>query len=432
MQTKEKHIDDWINAHREEELAFLSTLVKTSSEVRPPVGSEAACQALVEEGYRAASAGVDVFFPLDVPGLREHPAYNGVWDGVPRSLEGRPVVVGVFRGTGGGQSILFSAHVDTVPGGDPKDWKEAGPFSGVIKDGKLFGRGSWDTKWGIAAGLYAARCARECAGSLRGDIILESVPDEEFGGSHGTLASRLRGYNADIAINAEPTNMVTAPAHRGGTGWKLTLKGDPGRGFAGQKITNPVLKLARLIEAVQAYDSARSPLANPPRFYESDPGLPTYIQQVTGGGTSFAESIGSPAECTLSLWIEEHPGMDEETHRRNFITFINAYLARDPEFDGVYPEYLQQFRFIPGSEIDPVHPFFESLERSFKSAGLAFRMDGAKFACDTYVFNLYSPTPALTLGPRGGNAHAADEFVLVEDVIDLTRVYTRAILDWCG
>ena len=98
----------------------------------------------------------------------------------------------------------------------------------------------------------------------------------------------------------------------------------------------------------------------------------------------------------------------------------------------LYPEYLQQFRFIPGSEIDPAHPFFDSLERSFQSAGLAFRMDGAMFACDTYVFNLHSPTPALTLGPRGGNAHAADEFVLVEDVIDLTRVYARAILDWCG
>jgi acetylornithine deacetylase len=432
MQTIEQRIDDWIASHRDEELAFLSTLVKTPSEVVPPVGGEAACQALVANGYRAAGAGVDVFSPIDVPGLREHPAYHGEWDGVPRSLEGRPVVVGVFRGTGGGRSILFSAHVDTVPGGDPKNWKEAGPFSGMIKDGNLFGRGSWDTKWGIAAGLYAARCARACASGLRGDILLESVTDEEFGGSHGTLASRLRGYNSDIAINAEPTNMITAPVHRGGTAWKLTLKGDPGRGFAGQKITNPVLKLARVIEAVQAYDRARSPFSNPPRFYESDPGLPTYIQQVTGGGTTLAESIGSPAECTLSLWTEEHPGMDEETHRRNFISFINAYLDRDAEFDGVYPEYLQQFRFIPGSEIDPAHPFFESLERSFRSAGIAYRVGGAMFACDTYVFNLYSPTPALTLGPRGGNAHAADEFVLVEDVIDLTRVYARAILDWCG
>ena len=76
MNTIEQRIDDWIEAHRAEELAFLSALVKTPSEVIPPVGSEAACQALVEEGYRAAGAGVDVFSPIDVPGLREHPALS--------------------------------------------------------------------------------------------------------------------------------------------------------------------------------------------------------------------------------------------------------------------------------------------------------------------------------------------------------------------
>ena len=56
----------------------------------------------------------------------------------------------------------------------------------------------------------------------------------------------------------------------------------------------------------------------------------------------------------------------------------------------------------------------------------------APFAADTYVFNLYSPTPAITLGPRGGNAHAADEYVLVDDVVDLVRIYARAIFAWCG
>ena len=160
MQPIEQRIDDWVAAHRGEELDFLSQLVQTPSEVTPPLGGEAACQALVERAYRAAGASVDTFSPLDVPGLKEHPAYNPIWDRAPRSLEGRPVVVGVFRGSGGGRSLLFSAHVDTVPAGDARDWKAAAPFSGVILDGKLYGRGSWDTKWGIAVGLFAARCVQ--------------------------------------------------------------------------------------------------------------------------------------------------------------------------------------------------------------------------------------------------------------------------------
>ena len=82
--------------------------------------------------------------------------------------------------------------------------------------------------------------------------------------------------------------------------------------------------------------------------------------------------------------------------------------------------------------MDPLHPFFGVLERAYQAIGQEYRMAGALFACDTYVFNQHSPTPALTLGPRGGNAHAADEFVLVEDVVALTRIYARAILNWCG
>lgn len=433
MQTGEgQRIDRWVAEHAGELLGFLSRLVQTPSETKPPLASEAACQQMVAQAYRAACDRVDVFDPLDAPGLREHPAFCGAWDGAPRSLEGRPVVVGVFEGTGGGRSLLLSAHVDTVTAGEASEWKQSAPFSGEIKDGRLYGRGAWDTKWGIAAGLFAARCARECFGRARGDVIIESVPDEEFGGSHGTLAARLRGYNADAAINAEPTGMVAAPAHRGGTGWKIIVRGDAGRGFGGQRLSNPVDKLARIIQILREYDDTRAPLHNPPRFYESDPFLPTYIQQISGGGCSFGESIGAPGECSISLWTEEHPGTSEETHRRSFIGFINDRLAGDPGFDGVFPEYRQQFRFVHGSQMDPAHPIFGALADSFATSGLDFVMDGAKFACDTYIFNLFSPTPALTLGPRGANAHAADEYVLVQDVIDLTRAYARLIRGWCG
>lgn len=425
-------IDAWIQAYQDELLEFLSHLVQIPSEVKPPVGNERACQKFVEQAYGAACERVDVFDPISVPGLREHPLYRGEWDGMPRSLENRPVVVGVMPGSGGGRSLLLSAHVDTVGAGDPREWKESTPFSGVIQDGRLYGRGAWDTKWGIAVGLYAARCVRECAISLRGDVILESVSDEEFGGSHGTLASRLRGYNADAAINAEPTSMVTAPAHRGGTAWKIVVRGEQGRGFSGQVLANPVEKLVRVIQALREYDQQRAPMDHPPRFYEKDPSLPTYIQQINGGGSTLAESIGAPPECSISIWTEEHPGTGEEAHTRAMIGFINDFLARDPGFDGVFPEYRQQFRFVHGSQMDPAHPIFAALEQGFHSSGLPYQVEGAKFACDTYVFNLFSPTPALTLGPRGGNAHAADEYVSVQDVIDLTRVYARVIADWCA
>jgi len=427
----EREIDRWVTEHQGELLGFLSRLVQTPSEVLPPrPGGELACQRIVEAAYREAGATVDVFTPDQVPGLREHPLFCGTWDGLPRTFENRPDVVGVFKGSGGGRSILLSAHVDTVSR-NPLPWKEAEPFSGLVKDGRLYGRGSWDTKWGIAVGLYAVKCLRALGMPLCGDVLLESVVDEEYGGSHGVLAARLRGYNADIAINSEPTHMLVAPYHRGGGQWRITVRGQAGMAFAGERLANPVYKLARVIEAVRAFDAGRNAHIQPPRFYESNPTLPAYTRQIGGGGVTFADASGIPPECYLIVWVEEYPGTDEATHTQNLIGFINTYLARDPDFDGQYPEFRPCFRYLPGSGMDPAHPFFGVLERAYQATGQECRMAGGLFACDTYVFNLHSPTPAFTLGPRGGNAHAADEFVLVEDVVALTRIYARAMLNWC-
>jgi len=427
----DSRIDRWIAEHQDELLGFLSRLVQTSSEVCPPQTGELACQKVVQSAYQAAGAEVDLFSPESVPGLRQHPAFFPTWDGMPRSLENRPDVVGVFRGSGGGHSILLSTHVDTVSR-EPLPWQVAEPFSGLIQEGKLYGRGSWDTKWGIAVGLYAMKCLRALHIPLRGDVILESVVDEEYGGGHGVLAARLKGYNADIAINSEPTSMVVAPAHRGGGEWRIIVRGDAGMNFGERKQTNPVHKLARLIEAVKAFEIERNARPNPPPLYASEPFLPAYTFQVGGGGHTYAQVSGIPSECYLIIWVEEYPGTDQQTHTRRLIGFINDFLARDPDFDGVYPEYHQSIRFLPGTEMDLRHPFFEVLPAAYSSAGIEYRMAGAPFACDAFMFNLHSPTPALTLGPRGGNAHGMDEYVLVQDVIDLTRIYARAILAWCG
>jgi len=427
-------IDDWITSHRTELLGFLSTLVQTPSEVYPPQGGELNCQRVVESAYRAAGATtVDVFTPDEAPGLRAHPAFFGTWNGLLRTFENRPNVVGVFKGSGGGRSLLLSAHVDTVPR-TPLPWREAEPFSGALKDGKLYGRGSWDTKCGLAIGLYALKCVRAVGLALRGNVILESVVDEEYAGAHGTLASRLRGHNADIAINAEPTGMVVAPAHRGGGQWRITVTGQAGMAFANEKLSTPVYKLARVIEAVRAFNTERNAKllsGSPPRHYESNPALPLYTLQVSGGGQSYAEAAGIPTACELLAWIEEHPGTTQAMHAQNFTSFIDEYLARDPGFDGIYPDYQPTIRYLPGSVMDQ-HPFFDVLEQAYRNSGQDYQVGGAPFACDTFIFNLHSPTPALTLGPRGGNAHAADEFVLIEDVLNLTRIYARAIAAWCG
>jgi acetylornithine deacetylase len=213
--TADAATDRWIDEHSDELIATARALVQTPTENAPPTGNERDGQGMVERWLADAGAEVDVFSPAEVLELASHPAYFPTINGQPRDGHDRPNVVGRFRGAGGGRSIVLSTHIDTVPGGDPELWTVGTPFGGEVVDGRLYGRGSYDTKCAFASHLIAMRCLRELGIGLGGDVIVETVVDEEYGGSHGVLASRLRGYNADLAINSEPTHMAVCPEHRG-------------------------------------------------------------------------------------------------------------------------------------------------------------------------------------------------------------------------
>lgn len=426
-------VGEWTTEHRGELAAFLSKLVQTRSDVRPPVAVEGECQRVVEGAFRDAGLEVDVFELGEVPGLLEHPLTMAKWDGMERPLGGRPDVVGSLRGKGGGRSLLISCHVDTV-GANEKEWGAEGPFSGREAGGRLYGRGSWDTKWGIAAGLYAARCIVELGLRPRGSLIVESVVDEEFGGSHGVLASRLRGHNAEVAINCEPTGMVVGTAHRGGGEWRVTVRGDDrGLAFGEERESSAVVKLAATIEAITEWNEERNRGRTPAAGFEECAELPAYIMQVGGGGCSYGEVTGAPPECSLLVWAEEEPGVSEAEHRSSFVGGVNERLKGHRAFrDGVLPEYRPTIRYLPGSRAQLPDGFLGALAGSFGSCGLEFRAGGVPLAADTYVFNLYAGTPAVTLGPRGGNAHAADEYVELGDVAELVKVFVLTALAWCA
>lgn len=424
-------IDAWVSDHAGEIVAEAQALVRIPTENRPPSGDEAAGQRFVEERMRELGAEVDVFTPEDVPELREHPAYFPTINGARRELGDRPDVVGTWHGTGGGRSVLLSTHMDTVPAGDPERWSAGTPFGGEIVDGRLYGRGSYDTKCAIACHLGAVRCLRDVGMELAGDVIIESVVDEEYGGSHGVLAARLRGHNADVAFNSEPTHLAVCPAHRGGREAYLRLRGDAGMAFGGEQLTDPIVGLARAIVGLRAFDEQRN-RAPAPELYADDPGLPFYLNQIGGGGTSYFEAVGTAEEAHLHFWAETHEGTTAEDFDGALLARIQQELDAHPDTAGQRPELDRTIRFLPGSSMALDHEALAVLREAYEGVdGRAFEPRGAPFACDAYVFNLHSPTPAVILGPGGGGAHAPDEHVLVDDLLDLTRIYARFIARWC-
>lgn len=425
-------IDAWVDAHTDMLVELAQALVRIPTENRPPSGDELAGQRLVEECLVAVGAEIDVFTPDDVPELHDHQAYVPMINGQQRDYHDRPNVVGTIQGSGSGRSVLFSTHIDTVPAGPASAWRVGSPFGGEVIDGRLYGRGSYDTKCALASHLTAIHCLRELGIELAGDVLIESVVDEEYGGSHGVMAARLRGHQADIAFNSEPTHLAVCPAHRGVREGYVRMRGNPGLALGGEEFADAVLGLARAIVAMRAFDVERNQAPRPPLFAH-ETRLPMYFNQIGGGGTTYEDAIGAPEDTYLLFSAEVYPGTTAEEFDDALMHAVQGELDAHPDTVGQQCELQPTSRFLPGSSMPLRHAGLDMLREVFADLpGRDFDLRGAPFACDAYVFNLHSPTPAVVFGPGGGGAHAPDEYVLVDDLVDVAKVSARFIFRWCG
>ena len=190
-------------------LDFLSKLVGFDTSVirHGEDGQEGAAQMYMAGFLERLGCEVDIFEP-DNERMKAYPGYNQG-----HSYAGRPVVVGTYRGTGGGKSLILNGHMDTMPSGDLDRW-ETDPWKMTERDGRLYGLGTDDMKGGLSALVLALELVLSMGIKPRGDILVQSVVDEE-GGGNGTLACADRGYRADGAIIAEGSNLEVFAANRG-------------------------------------------------------------------------------------------------------------------------------------------------------------------------------------------------------------------------
>ena len=176
----------WIDREKNQIVEFLRDLIKFPS----VTGDEGEIQKFIHSKLKKMGLTVDVWEP-DLTILKNHPAFVAVSKG----YEGRPNVVGVLRGAGGGKSLLLNGHVDVIPAGAPEAWTH-NPWSGDVAEGRIYGRGASDMKSGLAAMTMAVESILQSGIRLKGDLILEYTVDEELSGN-GTLACVIKGYRAD-------------------------------------------------------------------------------------------------------------------------------------------------------------------------------------------------------------------------------------------
>jgi acetylornithine deacetylase len=419
-------IKAWVEANEPLILDTNRRLIGIDSENRYPRGNELKVQLEAKRLLEQLGFATDLFTPNEVSGLTDHEAFLD--DG--RVYDDRPNVVGVLKGKGAGKSLLFSGHMDTVPLGD-EPW-DHDPFGGEVEDGKQYGLGIFDMKGGISAAIMAATCLRDLGLELEGDLLIECVVDEEFGGANGTLACRLRGYEADAAILAEPTDLAVCPANQGGAYYRVWFEGIPGRFYNEESLANPIFACGRFVEVVRRYGRWRNEQAAPPPLFEGQP-LVTLIQSVHAGDARFDLSDRVPRVAYLDVWLQCWPGVSEEQLYREFAGYVEEAIRQDEIFSVIPPRIEKKMRFLPGTRIDADHPIVATLMQAgagVREGGLPRR--GAPFACDAFMFQHYSKTPAVILGPTGGNAHNANEYIRLDDFFALIEIYAVTIANWCG
>lgn len=344
----------------------------------------------------------------------------------------RPNVVGSFKGSGGGRSLILNGHIDTVTIEPIHEWTRE-PFGAEIDDGLLYGRGASDMKGGMLAGLLAIAYLREAGVALRGDVIVESVVNEEHAGN-GTLDLVRRGITADGAIVLEPTNNKIAVSHPGGLYWQVTVPGrprSPGARWQSGELdgVSAIEKLPVVIQALLSLEKNYNSVKSDDPMERGRSPFSLVIGRVTGGhyetvtaseavlrgGAYFSPVTGDIAEVMASM--------------RDVIDKANE---SDP-FLKEYPARLEFLHHDDATRQSPQIPLAVALSNVLKEFGENGDIVPGPFACDARHLVNQGGVPTVIFGPGTiAQAHKPDEHIDIEEYLVCIEHLIAFIASWCN
>lgn len=423
----EKELLNYVDTRRDDLLALIQTLVRTPSENTPPTGAEAACQRFCQAYLQSCGFETDLYELSAVPGIESHPVYFAG-----RNYTGRPNLAAKRKGQDG-LSLILSGHMDTVPRGT-LPWTRD-PFSGHIENGRLYGRGSNDMKAGIATNLFVARALHDLGIEPGGDLTIECIVDEEFGGVNGTLAGRLRGYLADAAIISEPSFLRICPAQRGGRTVHITFEA-PNAGILSDKMEVGVSdQVGWFLTQVPGFAELRRSTAPSHYAYThlSNP-VPVSVMKIHTGPWGTAEPMATANTCKVELFWQTMPGEDLALIDEQFHGWLHQVIEARPDLFPAMPKVEFPIRWLPGSSVgatDFDQFFVQQLSAAASEVlGVPPAVGGIEGPCDMYVFHQYFGIPAVLWGASGANTHLADEYVEIESVISAAKALLLFVHRW--
>ncbi len=366
---------------------------------------------------------IDSVNPSLVPGARgeeEIAEYLAGWLGglglkvkVDRIGARRANTVGTLRGAGGGRSLMFNGHMDTVG----YDYMTIDPLKPVVKSGRMYGRGTYDMKGGLVSSLAALKAVVDSGTQLKGDVVVAGVCDEEYA-SIGTERV-MENMHVDAAIVGEPSALQIERCHKGFAWIDVETKGLAAHGSAWEVGVDAIAKMGHVLTGLEElgtkYHKRKHPIVGPASIHAG---------AIKGG----LELSTYPDRCLLQIERRLIPGEARRDVEEEMERLLRGIADEDPKFKASY-----EITFYRGPmDVPETADICKLIVACSKEAiGLTPAFVGSGGWLDTQII-WEKGIPAVAYGPSGDGAHSAVEWVDIESVMEAARVQELVIRRFCG
>ncbi len=346
-----------------------------------------------------------------------------------------PNIVSTFEGGEPGKHLVLNGHLDVFPAGDPGPWTDD-PWSGVVRDGKLFGRGVIDMKTGTAASFLTYHYMHGLRQHLSGKLTLTAVSDEETGGTWGTgyLMDHRPDVLGDCLLNGEPSTPYTIRMGEKGTIWgDLTVKTPGGHGAYTHVSKNAVQITAEIIRRLELLQDTAVDLPEDilRRVEDAREGLDLALgagaTDVVKGVTLNIGTIRGgvksnviASECYTSVDMRTPPGLAAA----DVLAMIEAIVADYPEAS------YELFKVGEPSICTPDHEMVRILQRNGEAVRGIRPKPAISIGGTDARYWRWRGIPAYVYGPIPYNMGAPDEYVTLDDLYGTVRVHVLSAFDY--
>lgn len=335
---------------------------------------------------------------------------------------GRPNVVATWDLGEPGPTLLLNDHLDTFPPGPIEEWVHH-PYAAEVVDGRIYGRGSVDTKSGVTTLIMAIKALKHAGFRPKGKLKLIYSCDEETGASRLGVRhlAKLGLLDADMALVAEPTTMQIEIATKGRLVVEIVTRGRTTHGSRPWLGHNAIIDMKYVIDALTDLDMLLEKRRHPLLGRSS-----LNIGTINGG--IIANLV--PSECRLQVERRTLPDESEEEVFNELQAIIDNLNATLPEFKATVSKEL----WWPGYLLDDDEQIIHIAKRAFaKVTGNNAVVAGKDAGTDASWINVLAGVPVVMFSPgQGDQAGNIDESVAIADVVTATKVVSQIIHDVLG